>query len=323
MRRDRPAAGTVSDLAEGVTADRPKCPVNLDAVVSHWVGHDLLCRAGRREFNLDRYMVAPIRNGGDLRKSLDEFLGRARRHEKTGLFAIVGGAAAKAPTAREELALLADIVCEAGLVATPDEALSGSDVRLPVDTLCPVTGVPAVYSFFPVAFCRNAANPEDELYDVSLSCPWTAINTTSDGFAFALMVRDRSRRVFGVDPYDIGDAEKVRALFDWGVTAWQNMSMGTIQAFSKLSVRPERAVGLSPDARYWTAPHQDPVFAETAKERYAHEMPVIYGRALATKWFAALFEGLSFEAGREGQAGGERIPDGVKWVHELQRLSIS
>lgn len=300
-----------------------KCPVDVAAMVSGWAGSELMCRAGRREFNLNRYCVAAIRDGQGLRRELDAFLSLAARHEKTGLLTLMGGPITRCATVREELTMLAQVVCDAGLVKTPEEALSGKEICLPVEMPCPVTGLPSTYSFFPVTFCRNAANAADDLYDVSLSCPWSAINTTSDAFAFAMMVRDRSRRIHGCDPFDIGVPELVQELFSWSVMAWQNMSVGTIRSFSRKSVRADRAVDLAPGELYWTAAHQDPVFAELTKESYAHEMPLLYGNALAEKWFLALFEGEPFEAGREGQAGGTRYSSRLSHENELQQHAAS
>jgi hypothetical protein len=308
--------------AEIRRAQETGCPADFHEIVSKWAGQDLQCRAGRREFNLDRYSIVSIRDGSGLRKAVDKFLALVRQHEKTGLLTIVGGPVSQATTVREELALLADLISEAGFANSAEEALAGKEICLPVDMLCPVTGQETVYSFFPVTFCRNAAQVSDELYDVSLSCPWTAINTTSDAFAFALMVRDRSRRLCKCDPFGISDPEVLRSLFDWAIAAWQNMSVGTISAFAQLSERPDRAVGLSPDARYWTAAHRDPVFAELSKEQYVHEMPAIYARSLADKWFGTLSGGELFSAGREGQAGGSRISESAKVSYELQRFSF-
>ncbi len=274
-----------------------------------WARRELQCRAGRREVQLDRYVITQVRDGEDFRRALDAFLEQARVHSKTGLLALVGGAASLAPTAREEVEHLARLVRAAGLVSSPEAALRGGEIRLPLQMSCPVTGRASTYSFFPVCFCRNAGRIEDTLYDVSLSCPWSAINTTSDAFAFAMMVRDRAREQFGREPFEIANPEQCRALFERAVMVWQKMSVGTIQAFSRRSMVAQRAVGLSADQRYWTAAHQDPVFAELSKERYAHEMPVLYARALVGKWFATLYAGESFQVEREGQSGGYRIAD--------------
>jgi hypothetical protein len=291
----------------------------IDAPVGaalEWARRELQCRAGRREVQLDRYVIREVRTGEEFRRELDGFLEQARVHRKTGFLALVAGAATLARTVREEVERLASVVHAAGLVPTPAAALAGYEIRLPLRTRCPVTGRDTTYSFFPVCFCRNADHVEDALYDVSLSCPWTAINTTSDAFAFALLIRDRAREQFGCEPFEIEDPQQCRALFERAVLVWQKMSIGTIEAFGRRSVVAQRAVMLSADQRYWIAAHQDPGFAELSKERFAHEMPVLYARALISKWFAVLHAGESFEVEREGQAGGRRINNGAIAVQE-------
>jgi hypothetical protein len=267
---------------------------------------------------LGRYLIRAIRDGAGFRSALDEFIPQARAHEKAGFLAVVGGPIMKAATATEEVRHLSRLMADAGLVASPELAWSGNDIRVPVRMRCPVTGADSVYTFFPVAFCRNASNPADPLYDPALSCPFTAINTTSDAFAFAMLVRDRSRRHFGCDPYEIEDADACRALFDASVLIWQKMSVNTMKAFGRISVDPERSVTLSADHRYWTAPHNDPVFAELEKHPHAHEMPVIYAQSLVDKWFASLYDGDHLPIGLEGQSGGMPVPSGTDRLHELQ-----
>jgi hypothetical protein len=276
-----------------------------------WARRELQCRAGRREVQLDRYVITEVRDGVQFRRALDAFLEQARAHHKTGFLALIEGAASRAATVREELEHLAGVVHAAGLVPTPRAALAGCEIRLPLRTPCPVTGLESTYSFFPVSFCRNANRVEDSLYDVSLSCPWTAINTTSDAFAFAMLVRDRAREQFGREPFELADPQHGRALFERAVLVWQKMAIGTIAAFGRRSVVARRAVALSADRHHWIAAHQDPVFAELVKERFEHEMPVLYARALVSKWFATLYAGESFDVEREGQAGGRRIDDEV------------
>ena len=294
------------------------CPVDHARLVGEWAEESLLCSAGRREMKLDRYVVRPIRTGADFRRELEAFTPLAAAHEKTGLLTLALGPVTAFDTAEAETRHLCALVAEAGLVDTAEEAWSGVDIRWPVRMPCPVTGRETVYTFFPVAFCRNTANVDDPLYDPALSCPFTAINTTSDAFAFAMMVRDRSRRHFGCDPYEIEDAAACRALLEASVMMWQKMSVNTMRAFSRVSLRPERSVTLSPDKRYWSAPHNDPAFAELEKHPHAHEMPVIYAKSLIDKWYAAMYDGDDQPIGLEGQSGGVPIRIFAGLSNELQ-----
>ena len=295
---------------EGTAPSNPDVASDTAAKAAlDWSRRELQCRAGRREFQLGRYTIVEICSGEEFRRALNAFLEQARDHQKTGLLALVAGAASEAPTVRQEIEHLANVVHAAGLVPTPAAALAGYEICLPLRTRCPVTDLQATYCFFPVCFCRNASRVEDPLYDVSLSCPWTAINTTSDAFAFAILVRDRAREHFGCEPYEISDPERCRELFERAAVVWQRMSIGTIEAYGRRSAVAQRAVGLSGDQRHWIASHRDPGFAELSKERFSHEMPVLYARALVRKWFAALHGSELFEVEREGQAGGRRMND--------------
>jgi hypothetical protein len=294
------------------------CPVDHEAMFGGWAEDNLYCSAGRRELKLGRYMITGVRTGAEFREALERFVVEAAAHRKAGFLAIVGGPVTRVPTAAEEVDHLCRLMAGAGLVDRPEDAWSGNAIPVPVRMACPVTGLETTYTFFPVAFCRNAADPKDRLYDPALSCPFTSINTTSDAYAFALLVRDRARRHFGCDPFEIEDAEAVRGLLEASLLIWQKMSVNTMRAFARISVDPSRAVSLSPDERYWTAPHNDPVFAEKIKEQHAHEMPVVYARALVEKWYAAMFNGDDLPIGLEGQSGGIPMERMRELRHELQ-----
>jgi hypothetical protein len=297
-----------TEVAETRNSYRPEsgaCPFGHANGVLKWAADGLLCYAGKREMKLGRYEIAHPESGAEFRTQLDQFAEAATAHRKTGFLAVFKQPeTAAASTVMDEVAFLAEILAGAGLAESCEAVFRGDEIVTPVAMRCPVTDKPEVYSFFPVAFCRNASNPEDPLYDPSLSAPFTAINTTSDAFAFAMFVADRSRVRFGKAPHGIDDPIEVAALFDWAVAAWQAMSVNTIRSFSRVAVRAERAVSLDGAQHNWFAPHRDPSFAEADKAMHGHDMPVIYARALTDIWFATLFGGEARRVDREGQAGG-------------------
>ena len=293
------------------------CPSRVESDAASWLDKELLCVAGRREMHKGRYLIRSIRNGKQLRSTIKEFLTLVEDYKKIGFLAIFDDAPAIAGTVRDELLALGEILSEAGFIEMSERALSGFEMHLPIEVQCPVTGKTTVYPFFAVAFCRNANRPDDELYDVSLSGPWTMINVTSDALAFAMLVRDCVQKKYDCEVYEIKDSELCRQIFERAIAAWQNMSVRTITEFSKLSRVPSRAVGLSKDQRHWSAPHQDPCFAELDKADFIHEMPVLYARNIANKWFGALFCGQQLDVGREGQAGGIKQSDFMEVSNEL------
>jgi hypothetical protein len=113
------------------------------------------------------------------------------------------------------------------------------------------------------------------------------------------------------------DRDAVELLFRRCVVAWQNMSITTIQNYSRIAADPARGVHLSDDRTRWYAAHNDPVFAELKKCPHVHEMPVAYATRLTAKWSATLFEGEPYEPGRDGQSGGVPVSANSSAVERL------
>ncbi len=300
--------------ADSVTA---RCPFHSlsPEVFDEWLERGLQCSAGKREFKLGRYFVARFRNGADFTEALEQFRGEVADYKKTGFLALYVHDENRCRSAEDELWLLGEAMHEAGLADSAAAVIDGDTVDHAIELVCPVTGELTTYEFFSVAFCRHAANPRDKLYDPSLSAPFTAINTTSDAFAFAMLVRDQSIRAWGCAPHEIESRDDVEALFRKCVTVWQNMSINTISSYSRVAVDPSRGVHLSEDRKRWIAPHNDPVFAELEKCPHFHEMPITYATRLCEKWSATLFDGKAYVPSRDGQSGGvplfavEGVPD--------------
>lgn len=293
---------------DNVTSAAPAtgCPFHsgMKGEFNDWLDKGLQCSAGKREFKLGRYHVARITDGADFAAGLEEFKQEVRAYNKTGYLAIYMHDISSCHLAEDELWRLGKVVRDAGLARSVAELIKGDTVAIPVELRCPVTGEETSYEFFAVAFTQHAADTKDPLYDPSLSAPFTAINTTSDAFAFAMLVRDQSIRAFGKPPHEVRDREAVEHLLRKCVTVWQNMSANTIINYNRLAPDQSRAVHLSEDRRFWIASHNDPVFGELEKLPHAHEMPIVYARRLADKWLATLFDGKAYEPSRDGQSGG-------------------
>ena len=320
------SAGVASraDYPPGLNTGCPFPHQRRDAFAD-WLEHGLQCAAGKREFRLGRYHVARVHTGSEYRTAFDEFRRGVAEMRKTGFLAIFVDPP-PAATAEDELRFLGDAMHEAGLTSNPEELIAGRTLATPIDVICPVTGEETAYEFFSVAFCQHAADPGDELYDPSLSGPFTAINTTSDAFAFARLVHDQSMRVFGRAPHEmVHDRDAVELLFRRCVTAWQNMSITTISNYSRVTVDPARGVHLTEDRKSWVAAHNDPVFAELKKCPHIHEMPITYAARLCAKWSATLFEGKEYVPGRDGQSGGVALlqADTLGFTHATAKDAAS
>lgn len=297
------------DDSAGMASSAVGCPFHTvakapsDSEFEDWLQTDLRCSAGKREFQLGRYTVAHVRNGYQFLEALKTFRLDVEDYRKTGFLAIVPSCE-PFDNSVDELRTLGQILVDAGLAESAGALINSQTVAIPFDVVCPVTNIPTIYEFFPVAFCPHARSVADPLYDPALSTPFLAINTTSDAFAFGMLVRDLSLRHFRVPPHEIRDRHELERLLHKCAVVWQNMSANTITSYNKVSEIPARAVHLSADKRTWTAPHNDPVFAEMVKEPHDHEMPALYANRLCERWIAALFDGQALMAARDGQSGG-------------------
>lgn len=288
------------------SASAGRCPFHHKPAETFdtWLETGLRCTAGKREFRLGRYHLTHFQTGREYAAALSDFRAQVADHQKTGFLAIFDHNLV-CDTVEEELRLLGAAMRDAGLASDETALIRGATLAHSLEVSCPVTGKETNYEFFSVAFCKNAANPRDPLYDPSLSAPFTAVNTTSDAFAFACLVHDQAMRVWGRAPHEmVHDRDAVELLFRRCVVAWQNMSITTISNYSRVTADPARGVHLSDDQKSWYAAHNDPVFAELTKCPYVHEMPVTYATRLCEKWSAVLFDGREYVPSRDGQSGG-------------------
>ncbi len=304
MRRGTDLPASTDEAAPAACPFHQQRGIVPTEAFDRWLDTDLRCSAGKREFQLGRYTVAHVRNGYQFLEALETFREGVDAHSKTGYMAIVPSEPGDFTDSVGELRRLGEIMVEAGFADSAGALINSQTIAIPFEIKCPVTGQMTIYEFFPVAFCRHAAVVADPLYDPSLSTPFLAINTTSDAFAFGMLVKDLCQRHFHCEPYEVKDRADFERLLHKCANAWQNMSANTIQGYNKIAANPERAVHLSPDRQGWIAPHNDPVFAEMTKEPHSHEMPVIYAQRLCEKWTAALFDGATYTPGRDGQSGG-------------------
>lgn len=276
--------------------------------MSQWMSTGLACIAGRRELAKGRYAIADLASES-MPAALARFEEEVRQLRKVALLCLIPRNAANMDPRTPSIDVLREIstfgasICAAGAEALLHSAVLERPVRLD----CPVTGAPTTYSFFGVAFCPQAANADDDLYDLPLSAPFPCINITSDGFAFAMFVRDMSVARHGVAPHGIASRTERLALFADCVMRWQKFSLHTLSAFAERTRGTRCPVRVSDDGLSWQAVHNDPVFAETTKELHTHEMPRVYAADLAGRWNAVLDrQGAHFHA-RSGQSGGLRL----------------
>lgn len=75
----------------------------------------------------------------------------------------------------------------------PNNLVNGSSLNLYFKLKCPVTGEVVEFGDFDgIAFCPQANDIDDPLYDPMMSAPYPCANITSDIFVFSLFTNDMS-----------------------------------------------------------------------------------------------------------------------------------
>ena len=273
-----------------------------------WMRTELGCIAGRREYAKGRYTIADLAEEG-IAMAWARFAEEVRSFRKVALLCLIPRTAANMNMSTPSIDVLQELSgFAAELSALPAHALLDSGVlELPVLVDCPVTGAPTTYSFFGVAFCPQAANVADHLFDLPLSAPLACINITSDAFAFAMFVRDTALSRHGKAPHMMAAKAERDLLFADCVERWQAFSIHTLQGFAARTEGTRCAIRISADGLSWQAAHNDPVFAETSKEPHVHDMPRVYAATLVQHWAEVLDRQRAHFHARSGQSGGTRL----------------
>ena len=273
-----------------------------------WMRTELGCIAGRREYAKGRYAVADLGEEA-MAMAWARFAEDVRSYRKVALLCLIPRTASNMSMSTPSIEVLRELSgFAAQLSASPADALLDSGVlEMPILLDCPVTGAPTTYSFFGVAFCPQAANAADRLFDLPLSAPLPCINITSDAFAFAMFVRDTALGRHGMPPHMMAGKDERDLLFADCVARWQAFSIHTLRGFAARTEGTRCAIRISADGLSWQAAHNDPVFAETSKEPHVHEMPCVYAGALVQHWAEVLDRQRAHFHARSGQSGGRRL----------------
>ncbi|MFD0389978.1 hypothetical protein ACFQ4K_22795 [Tistrella bauzanensis] len=253
----------------------------------------LSCVAGRREFLRDRYFIAAVATPDDVRSAFTGFTQALEtRRTVAGLFVATaedGGPLPPEPAvdAMRRMAGLMSV-----LTPTPASRLAdGGQLNRRIRLRCPVTDRMLMFDDFDaVAFCPAAQNPADPLYDPMMAAPVVCANLNSDVYAFSMFTRDTCLQAHGVEVWDLPDAATRRQVFAHAAALWQRFAEKTIRNYIAITDTALCPTFMDGDHRHWYASHQDPAFAETRKELYRHDMPVLYTDRIIQRWIG-LFDG--------------------------------
>lgn len=255
-----------------------------------WFRECLGCVAGRREFAHDRYMMTIIDDTDTAARILEvqrQFRRSVLAYEKVACILIFNHPGFYEDAGRsviDTITYLAQQIAPAAHVPT-DRLIAGGSVHQRHAIKCPVTGTPTIYDDFDaIAFCPQANDRTDRLYDPLMAAPYPCVNISSDVFAFSMFARDRfvernQREIFNAHPDDVIYAHLVEC-----GELWQRIAVRTIRNYVAMTDTSLCPTYLSPDHCYWFANHKDPAFAESEKRLYRHEMPRTYTPRIIRRW---------------------------------------
>ncbi|TVT79853.1 hypothetical protein [Pseudomonas sp. H3(2019)] len=165
-----------------------------------------------------------------------------------------------------------------------EELATGHALNKKLYLTCPVTNVKVLFEDFDaVAFCPQSDDLDDELYDPLMSAPIPAVNFNSDVYAFSMFCRDMSLQKFKREVFELTASERGQ-LYETVLYGWQRIAERTLGNYINMTNVQKCPVYLHDDNKYWFANHQDPAFAESVKELYRHDMPLIYVPKIICEW---------------------------------------
>ena len=251
--------------------------------IKDWFSSCLGCVAGRREFNQNRYMISIVRSQADALSGFKKFTECLEVKSIVACLFICPPENEKSFTVSQEIRRLAALFSPLTDFSA-EELATGSALNKKISLTCPVTNTAVLFEDFDaVAFCPQSDNINDELYDPLMSTPISAVNFSSDIYAFSIFTRDISLQKFNREVYALASVER-QQLYASVMNSWQKVAEKSIKNFIDMTDTDKCPVYLAGENKYWYANHQDPAFAESVKELYRHDMPVIYVPKIFCEW---------------------------------------
>ena len=304
--------------ADRARSGASRCPYHAgfdDARVlelfTDWMKTRLNCAAGRREYLRGRYVIEMARRE-TVPQIFERFTAAAQAGQATACLYVFNNPAhyKGRSSVADAFSYLAEEMEPIGTV--PAEKLAkGAALTNAIRLRCPVTNQVAVFDDFEcIAFCPQSDDRDDPLYDPLLYAPFTAVNMSSDVYAFSRFVADSALALAGLGKpvYEEKDVAKIAAFFDQCVERWHRVAMSIIERFEAATDTALCPVHVTAERTHWIAGHKDPAFAEDRKEAHSHELPVIYGKRLVQRWLDFFQDERPFDVGglaRDGVRTGE------------------
>jgi hypothetical protein len=290
--------GYVPALEGSIARRHEKSDVDVLNDFNEWMAKKLPCVAGRREFNLKRYMIRIARKS-TVPAILQEYKAKLQSGEATACLFVFNEADyfQENSDTSEAFHFLARAMAPIGNEC-PHALANGAPLTKAFRLVCPVTGQRTLFDDFEcIAFCPQSKDKEDPLYDPLMYAPYPCVNMSSDVYAFSRFVADRALTAFGQPLYSIDDIARIAAFLEKSVAHWQRIAMVTITNFEKITDTTLCPVHITSDNTRWIAAHKDPAFAEQEKMVHEHELPVLYAKRITERWLDFFRDRKTYHAG--------------------------
>ena len=212
-----------------------------------------------------------------MRRAFSEFHSALRKREAVaGIFVLSESISLPSNcSAEEQFTQCAKLIQSISDVSV-DILINGGRFSKVFQLVCPITLHSKLFDDFDaIAFCPQALNSHDDLYDPMMGAPVPCINFSSDIYAFAMFTRDISLQSAGKEVRDLTPSER-NLIFHRALERWQKFAAATIRKYMSITDLTECPVSLGKNEAVWFANHQDPAFAEREKCQFSYNMSVIY-----------------------------------------------
>jgi hypothetical protein len=277
---------------------------NVLAEVGKWMGRELRCVAGRREYTRGNYLVR-VASRMTVPAILEEFKDRLRHRSALACLFVFTDPLYRAKNCDAATAFRYLAGQMSGITEKSAEALAGgAALTISIELTCPVTGQPTIFDDFEcIAFCPQSNDKSDPLYDPLMFAPYPSVNLSSDVYGFSCFVAESADSVLGHRVVDECDLGRLSEFFDRCVDRWHRIASKTIDNFAAATDVSRCPVHRTEDGRHWIAAHRDPAFAERSKIAHTHELPVIYAKRIAQRWLDHFSGQQRYDASGLAQAG--------------------
>lgn len=266
------------------------------------------CVAGKREFMKGRYIISVIEEGNNtvIKNTYETFVNSLNNYEKIGCLFVFNNSMFYRNSGKNNLETVTYLAKKMSVLTNVSvhQLINGGSLNKKIVLKCPVTGLELTYhDFDAIAFCPQAEDKTDPLYDPLMAAPYPCVNFNSDIFGFSILVRDQCLEDYGCEVYEISDSNELLRFFNRCSMNWHRMAIKTIRNYIRITDTKLCPTYLSKDDKFWFANHQDPAFAESQKQPYSHEMPVIYAKKIISRWMDFFTKGVVPDYANLSEAG--------------------